>query len=155
MCHAGLAFSLLDLPTVQESSAASHKCHFRVCHSGRVCDYPYKSVLMVDRALKAIPRAGSNPRGTSANACSSNGMRVRVLNLQFLATVARHHVARGARFERAIFDSRAPAPAPAPDPAPALYRGKGGCDAASSSLKEAIETDRTLNFQDGCPNQFK
>ena len=111
MCHAGLAFSLLDLPTVQESSAASQKCHFRVRHSGRVCDYPYKSVLMVDRALKAVPCAGSDPPGPSANACSSNGMRVRDQNLQFLATVARHGVARGARFERAIFGSRAPAPA--------------------------------------------
>jgi hypothetical protein len=129
-----------------------------VRHFGRVFVLPYKSVLMVDRALKAIPRAGSNPPGPSANSFSSNGMRVRDLSLQFLATVSRHHVARGARFERAIFDSRAPAPAPAPAPAgstvPALYHGKGGCDAASNSLKEAIET-ATLNFRDGCPNQFK
>ena len=42
MCHTGLAFSLLHLPTAQESSAASHKCHFCVCHLGRVFNLPYK-----------------------------------------------------------------------------------------------------------------
>ena len=42
MWHAGVFVSLLDLPTLQESSAASHKCHFRVRHFRRVFDSPYK-----------------------------------------------------------------------------------------------------------------
>jgi hypothetical protein len=42
MCHTGLAFFLLHLPTAQESSAASHKCRFCVCHFGRVSNLPYK-----------------------------------------------------------------------------------------------------------------
>ena len=44
MCHACLAFSLLHLPTAQESSAAFHKCHFCVRHFGRVFDLPYKLI---------------------------------------------------------------------------------------------------------------
>ena len=80
MCHTGLAFSLLHLPTAQESSAASYKCQFRVRHFGRVFDYLYKRVLMVDRALKD---AGSDPPGPSAVSASSNGTRVRDLNMQF------------------------------------------------------------------------
>ena len=34
--------SLSLLPRVQESLAASHKCHPRVCHIGRVFNLPYK-----------------------------------------------------------------------------------------------------------------
>jgi hypothetical protein len=34
-----------DLPSVQESSAASYKCHFCVRHFGRVFDLPYKMLL--------------------------------------------------------------------------------------------------------------
>ena len=45
MCHACLAFSLLHLPTAQESSAAFHtECHFCVRHFGRVFDLPYKLI---------------------------------------------------------------------------------------------------------------
>ena len=94
----------LHLLCVEESSAASHKCQFRVRHFGRVFDYLYKSVLMVDRALKD---AGSDPPGPSASASSSNGTRVRDLNMQFfMRPLFRHRVARGARFEGAMFDSR-------------------------------------------------
>ena len=42
------AMCLLILLAVQESSAASHKCHFRVRRFDRVLTFPYKSVLMVD-----------------------------------------------------------------------------------------------------------
>ena len=79
------AMCLLMLLAVQESSAASHKCHFRVRYFDRVLTFPYKSVLMVDLALKAIRCAGSDPPGPSANAASSNGTRN--LNMQFHATV--------------------------------------------------------------------
>ena len=99
------AMCLLILLAVQESSAASHKCHFRVRCFDRVLTFPYKSVLMVDRALK-IRCAGSDPPGPSANASSLNGTHVRDLNMQIHATVVRHRVARGACFERAMFDSR-------------------------------------------------
>ena len=43
MYHAGSAFLLLHLPTPKESSVASHKCHFRVRHFGRVFSLPYKT----------------------------------------------------------------------------------------------------------------
>ena len=141
------------LLAVQESSAASHKCHFRVRYFDRVLTFPYKSVLMVDLALKAIRCAGSDPPGPSANAASSNGTRN--LNMQFHATVVRHRVARGACFERAMFDSRkrkgvheTHKTTPVdyePPPSPALYHGKGGCDAASSSMKEAVEAGAHLS----------
>lgn len=36
---------MLDLLRVEESSAASHKCHFRVRHFGRVFNSPYKNPL--------------------------------------------------------------------------------------------------------------
>ena len=32
-----------------------------------------------------------------------------------------------------------------PPPSPALYHGKGGCDAASSSMKEAVEAGAHLS----------
>ena len=51
MCHACLAFSLLHLPNAQESSAASHKCHFCVRRFGRVFELPYKFNAVVQCAV--------------------------------------------------------------------------------------------------------
>ena len=127
-------------------------------HFGRVFDYLYKSVLMVDRALKD---AGSDPPGPSASASSSNGTRVRDLNMQLFMRPLFATASLGALVLRGrcsilvregVHETHETTPVDSePPPAPGLYHGKGGHDAASSSMKEAIEAGRTLTFSDGCP----
>jgi hypothetical protein len=46
-----LSLFVLHLPTVQESSAASHKCHSRVRHFGRVFTLLYKKIFGVSLHL--------------------------------------------------------------------------------------------------------
>ena len=41
-----LSLSVFDMPTVQEGSSASHKCHSRVRRFGRVFNLPYKRPWM-------------------------------------------------------------------------------------------------------------
>ena len=67
MYHAGSAFLLLHLPTPKESSVASHKCHFRVRHFGRVFSLPYKTASVL--ALWSIAGNGKHAMGIFPRLC--------------------------------------------------------------------------------------
>ena len=66
----------------QESSAASHKCHFRVRHFGRVFDLPFKNTLgeslhLVHCCISALREKGSagfEPRPSSSSTSFSARM---------------------------------------------------------------------------------
>ena len=58
-----------NLPSVQESSAASHKCHFCVRHFGRVFALPFKNTYLGESlhcALREKGSAGSTFQGNHA-----------------------------------------------------------------------------------------
>ena len=79
-CHSLLSF--WNLLSTQESSAASHKCHFRVRHFGRVFDLPFKNTLgeslhLVHCCISALREKGSagfEPRPSSSSTSFSARM---------------------------------------------------------------------------------